>query len=154
MADDIKYKMRKNIGNPKYAITDSVLLSGLLRELSAMFSNNGLSISSYDLPPPSDPAHDEGSNRLILEELSYDRTVLVAEAVFMALALNSEQRAVYDVVVHSVCQRRSFVYFIAGHGGTGKTFLWRAILAKLRSQDHIVLAIASSEVAALLMPGG
>ena len=44
MADDIKYKMRKNIGNPKYAIPDSVLLSGVLRELAAMFSNNGLYI--------------------------------------------------------------------------------------------------------------
>ena len=154
MADDIKYKMRRNIGNPKYAIPDSVLLSGVLRELAAMFSNNGLSISSYDLPPLSDLAHNEGSNRLILEELSYDRPTLAAEAAAMALALNSEQRLIYDTVLSSVCQRQSFVYFIAGHGGTGKTFLWRAILAKLRSQDHIVLRVASSGVAALLMPGG
>jgi len=86
--------------------------------------------------------------------LSYDRPTLAAEAAAMALALNSEQRLIYDTVLSSVCQRQSFVYFIAGHGGTGKTFLWRAILAKLRSQDHIVLAVASSGVAALLMPGG
>ena len=154
MADDIKYKMRRNIGNPKYAIPDSVLLSGVLRELAAMFSNNGLSISSYDLPPLSDLAHNEGSNRLILEEMSYDRPTLAAEAAAIASALNSEQRLIYDTVLSSVCQRQSFVYFIAGHGGTGKTFLWRAILANLRSQDHIVLAVASSGVAALLMPGG
>jgi len=68
-----------------------------------MFSNNGLSISSYDLPPPSDLAHDEGSNRLIMEELSYDRIALAAEAASMALALNSDQWAIYDIVLHNVC---------------------------------------------------
>ena len=154
MADDIKYRMRKNICNPNYDVPDSILLSSLLKELSSMFSNNGLSISSYDLPTSSEIAHDESSNRLILEELSYDRSALAVEAASIALALNGDQRSIYDSVISSVCKRHSFVYFIAGHGGTGKTFLWRAILARLRSQDHIVLAVASSGVAALLMPGG
>ena len=154
MADDIKYRMRKNIGNPTYAVPDNVLLSGLLTELSSMFSNNGLSIASYDMPPSSELSHEQGSNRLILEELSYDRIALAAEAISMSSALNSDQQAVYAVVIRSVCQRQPFVYFVAGHGGTGKTFLWRTILAELRSKDYIVLAVASSGVATLLMPRG
>ena len=32
--------------------------------------------------------------------------------------------------------------------------MWRTILAKLSSLDHIVLAVASSGVASLLLPGG
>jgi hypothetical protein len=43
---------------------------------------------------------------------------------------------------------------VSGHGGTGKTFLWRTFIAKLRSKGMIVLAVASSGVAALLLLGG
>nr|GEV14731.1 DNA helicase [Tanacetum cinerariifolium] len=35
--------------------------------------------------------------------------------------------------------------FIYGHGGTGKTFLWKAITTALRSKEKIVLAVASSD---------
>jgi hypothetical protein len=43
---------------------------------------------------------------------------------------------------------------VCGHGGTGKTFLWNAIIAKLRSEKKIVLAVASLGVASLLLPRG
>jgi hypothetical protein len=45
-------------------------------------------------------------------------------------------------------------FFVCGHGGTGKTFLWNAIITKLRSNKKIVLAVASSGVASLLLPRG
>lgn len=45
-------------------------------------------------------------------------------------------------------------FFVSGHGGTGKTFLWNVIISKIRSADKIVLAIASSGVASLLLPKG
>ena len=44
--------------------------------------------------------------------------------------------------------------FVEGHGGTGKTFLWKAITTKLRSEGRIVLAVASCGIAALLLQGG
>ena len=40
-----------------------------------------------------------------------------------------------------------------GSGGTGKTYLWKTIIATLRSKGKIVLAIASSGIASLLLPG-
>ncbi|XP_050255276.1 uncharacterized protein LOC126701205 [Quercus robur] len=46
------------------------------------------------------------------------------------------------------------LYFVYGHGGTGKTYLWKTLIACLHSQGKIVLAIASSGIAALLLPGG
>jgi ATP-dependent DNA helicase PIF1 len=42
-------------------------------------------------------------------------------------------------------------FFIYGYGGTGKTFIWRAISAEIRSRGEIVLKIASSGIAALLI---
>jgi len=44
--------------------------------------------------------------------------------------------------------------FVDGYGGTGKTYLWRSITTKLRSEGKIVLAVASCAVAALLLQGG
>ena len=46
------------------------------------------------------------------------------------------------------------MFFIDGPGGTGKTFLYKALLANIRSRGLIALATASSGVAANNMPGG
>ena len=67
--------------------------------------------------------------------------------------LNSEQKQIYDVVLQSVYERTGQCFFVYGYGGTGKTFLWNAIISRLRSEKLIVLAVASSGVAALLLPG-
>jgi len=44
--------------------------------------------------------------------------------------------------------------FVEGYGGTGKTYLWKAITTKLRLEGKKVLAVASSGIAALLLQGG
>ena len=41
-----------------------------------------------------------------------------------------------------------------GPGGIGKTFLWRGLCSYLRAQSKIVLCVASSGIAALLLEGG
>ncbi|GJW36332.1 DNA helicase [Tanacetum coccineum] len=44
--------------------------------------------------------------------------------------------------------------FVYGHGGTGKTFLWKTVFSSLRYEGKIVLAVASSGIAYLLLPAG
>ena len=46
------------------------------------------------------------------------------------------------------------MFFVYGHGGTGKTYLYRTILVAVRSKGKIALAVASSGIVALLLPGG
>jgi len=46
------------------------------------------------------------------------------------------------------------VLFLDAQGETGKTFLIYRILAKIRSEDKIALATASSGIAAILLTGG
>ena len=41
-----------------------------------------------------------------------------------------------------------------GPGGTGKTYLYRALLARVRSTDGIAVATTTSGIAASIMPGG
>ena len=45
------------------------------------------------------------------------------------------------------------MFFVYGHGGTGKIYLYRTILAAIRSKGKIALAVTSSSIATLLLPG-
>ena len=45
-------------------------------------------------------------------------------------------------------------FFVYGHGGTGKTYLYRTILSGIRSKGKTALAVTSSGIAAFLLPGG
>jgi len=42
---------------------------------------------------------------------------------------------------------------VYGSGGTGETFIWTTILSRLRGQAKIVLTVASSRIASLLLLG-
>ncbi|PKK61479.1 hypothetical protein RhiirC2_635616, partial [Rhizophagus irregularis] len=65
-----------------------------------------------------------------------------------------EQYAIYNTVIQAVEQNSSEYLFVDGPGGTGKTFLYNTILAKVRSHGEIALPVASSGIAALLIIGG
>lgn len=54
----------------------------------------------------------------------------------------------------SVANQKGGVFFLHGYGGTGKTFMWRTLASALRSKHDIVLTVATSGIASLLLPGG
>uniref|UniRef100_A0A453ESA5 ATP-dependent DNA helicase n=1 Tax=Aegilops tauschii subsp. strangulata TaxID=200361 RepID=A0A453ESA5_AEGTS len=56
--------------------------------------------------------------------------------------------------IESVDRQRGGILFVDGPGGTGKTFLYMALLATVRGQGKIAVATATSGVAASIMPGG
>ncbi|XP_073034937.1 uncharacterized protein [Primulina eburnea] len=49
---------------------------------------------------------------------------------------------------------QSRLFFIDGPGGSGKTFLYRSMLAHLRKMGKIIIAVATSGIAATLLQGG
>ncbi|XP_022897839.1 ATP-dependent DNA helicase PIF4-like [Olea europaea var. sylvestris] len=63
-----------------------------------------------------------------------------------------------DVLANMILEETTNInvqYFsIGGPGGTGKTFLYKALVAVVRSRQLIALATVSSGVAASLMPAG
>ncbi|GAU37751.1 hypothetical protein TSUD_102670 [Trifolium subterraneum] len=54
-------------------------------------------------------------------------------------------------VVHN---QKGGVLFLHGYSGTGKTFMYRTLASALRAKHKIVVTIASSGIASLLLPGG
>jgi ATP-dependent DNA helicase PIF1 len=59
-------------------------------------------------------------------------------------SLNTEQFAAYKTIMSTIESLNGGVLFIDGPGGTGKTFLYRALLGTVRSQDKITIAMATS----------
>nr|GEY40100.1 hypothetical protein [Tanacetum cinerariifolium] len=68
--------------------------------------------------------------------------------------LNVDQKDAYDEIIRYVNNNDSGVFFIDGPGGTGKTYLYNALLAEVRSCGSVALATASSGAAANNFPGG
>ncbi|XP_057425900.1 uncharacterized protein LOC130719291 [Lotus japonicus] len=68
--------------------------------------------------------------------------------------MTAEQKGVYDSIMQSVLSDSGGFYFLYRYGGTGKTFVWNTLSAAIRSMGMIVLNVASSGIASLLLPGG
>ncbi|CAA0842066.1 Unknown protein [Striga hermonthica] len=75
------------------------------------------------------------------------RSVVPAGAIDADDLLFREETARID-------SKQKGAFFIDGPGGTGKSFLYRALLATIRSRGNIALATATSGIAASILPGG
>ncbi|WZZ78112.1 hypothetical protein YC2023_098684 [Brassica napus] len=116
-----------------------------LIELEQLLKENDQSLADYpDIPLPNNAILTEISNTVLRQELSYD----------IQQETESHQRTVYDAVLESVESQSGQLFFVYGPGGTGKTYLYRTLIAKLRSTSKVVIPVASSGFGALLLPGG
>ncbi|GJV32062.1 DNA helicase [Tanacetum coccineum] len=79
-----------------------------------------------------------------MEEKGYNRVELAKEVVILVPKLNSDQKNIYDIILGATTANQQELIFVYGHGGTGKTFLWKTLISALRSQGKIDLAVASS----------
>jgi hypothetical protein len=139
-----------------YQLTNNIvgdnLTNKLLRELRDLLILHGKFIKDYDLPAITIEATEgDGVPKMILEELSVQ---IPHEDIQSVEKLNSDQMFAFNTIMNVINHKERAVFFVDGPGGTGKTFLYRAIMAFLRSRGDIVLATASSGIAATLLPGG
>ncbi|KAD4586401.1 hypothetical protein E3N88_24002 [Mikania micrantha] len=148
MVDDIVH--REGI------INDEDQMQYVLYELELLLRSGSTSSSLVDfgLPLPKADALCLLRNKLLMEEKNYDRVKLASEHQLLQSRLTSQQRYIYDHVLTSLASNKQVLAFVYGHGGTGKTFLWKTIICALRSEGKIVLAVAASGLASLLLPSG
>ncbi|EOA12327.1 hypothetical protein CARUB_v10007922mg [Capsella rubella] len=106
------------------------------------------------MPRPDDSVINSNENRLIMDEKNYKRHEQKKDYNRLFGMLTEEQRRVYQEIIDSVNKNKGGMFFVHGFGGTGKTFLWSIIGADIRSKGNIVLNVASSGIAALLLEGG
>ncbi|XP_012841137.1 PREDICTED: uncharacterized protein LOC105961450 [Erythranthe guttata] len=124
-----------------------------LQSVNYFLESMGKKLESYDLPSaPVDTNHvTTNLSREIEDELSIE---IPSEDYEAEKKLNKEQQDAFKVILEFIHKGKAGMFFIDGPGGTGKTFLYRALLAHLRSRKKIAIATATSGVAAAIMPGG
>ncbi|GES86437.1 ATP-dependent DNA helicase PIF6-like [Rhizophagus clarus] len=83
-------------------------------------------------------------DQLIQEEISYNTTELESILQNNIPLLNTEQYNIYNTIIQAIEHNLSEYFYIDGSGGTGKTFLYNTILAKISSSGGIALSVASS----------
>jgi ATP-dependent DNA helicase PIF1 len=69
-------------------------------------------------------------------------------------SLNKGQLSAYHEIVDAVTNNLGRMFFVDGFGGSGKTYLWNALSYYFIAQGKIVVNVASSGIASLLLPGG
>nr|GEU71378.1 DNA helicase PIF1, ATP-dependent [Tanacetum cinerariifolium] len=126
--DDILHKKRLLFKYPELQLTTEQIQKYRLMEIQDLLNTNGRALSEFTDTPQPNPA--------------------------LLTSLNPRQRLIYEEVVASVHNKKGRFHFVYGPGGTGKTFLYKTIISRLRSELKIVLAVASSGIASLLLPGG
>lgn len=136
-------------------LTDDQKKNLALAEIENMLQNNGRSLHNFvSMPYPSDIVVEDVGQRLIVEELNYDRNEMSEYLDQCLSSITDEQRHAYDKIINAVYGNKGGFFFLYGYGGTGKTFVWKTLSASIRSRGDIVLNVASSGIAALLLPGG
>ncbi|XP_031131717.1 uncharacterized protein LOC116033103 [Ipomoea triloba] len=89
-----------------------------------------------NMPVMNEASHVHVENRLLWEELAYDRAREYEESQRLKEKLTEEQRAIYDAVINDIDSNNGGLFFV------------------YRAKGEIVINVASSEIASLLLPGG
>ncbi|KAE9384222.1 hypothetical protein BT96DRAFT_1100530, partial [Gymnopus androsaceus JB14] len=98
-----------------------------------------------------------GENRLIADQLNYNCDDERTMAEIRVAQLNQEQLSAYSTILHRVKDKEAVgnnLFFLDGPGGTGKTFVYITLCHALRGEGSVVLCVASTGIAALILPGG
>ncbi|GJW26396.1 ATP-dependent DNA helicase PIF1-like protein [Tanacetum coccineum] len=124
----------------------------VLTDISTILQSMGRSLSDFDLPNITADVHPYEFGCL---EVHDECSIVVQEEDILARhSLNTDQKNAYDTIMRHVDADSPSMLFIDGPGGIGKTFLYKYLLATIRSCGFIALATASSGAAANNMTGG
>jgi len=126
-----------------------------LHLLSIILEDAGKSLDIYHLPPVLGPWKEIiHANALIATELMYQPESEENNSVIHSAQANLGQQRAYNTIIQQIATDVSNSrFFIQGPAGTGKTFLYKCLCYFYRAQRKIVLCVASSGIAALLLPG-
>ena len=108
----------------------------VLIDIQKLLQSMQKDIKMYPLPDINDTydaSHD--IPREIFEETSIEAN---EDDVALSNTLNEEQRAAYDEIMSSIDTEHGGLFFVDGPGGTGKTYLYRALLATIRSRKKLL----------------
>ena len=136
-------------------ISDEDLKQLCLLEIDKLLRFNGKTLDDFEsMPKLSSVVVEVFDNVLLANELGYDQDEMLTKHGLYFSNLNEGQLSAYSQIVHSVESNSGGMFFVYGYGGTGKTYLWNPLSFRFRSEGKIVINVASSGIASLLLPSG
>jgi hypothetical protein len=124
----------------------------VLKDIDAIVSSMDKDIHDYGLPELDDQDDEHGyHNREVREHYSLGVNETDLRGV---QKLNTEQHSSYTEIIEHVINRKGRVFFGDGPRGTGKTFLYKCLIATIHSEGLIAVATTMSGITASIMPGG
>jgi hypothetical protein len=155
LAKDMQYRRRRILNIQTLQLSNSQKKAYALLEIEKIMRQAGKSMKDYpQIEMPSEDQLGEIRNRLMNEELNYDKDKHSDDHQRIYNNLNDCQKIAFHAIVESVDTSQGKLIFIEGHGDTCKTYLWKEITTKIQSEGNIVLDVASCAIAALLLGGG
>jgi len=139
--------LERNPHDPELAVKLTLI------DIDRNLRRQGSSLVDHGLPYVQDDTTELGREMLAFGENQQRAIVEEWEP-----KLSEDQRCVFQRIkslLHNPTRGESSrAIFLDGPGGYGKTSLIRVILAYVRSCNHVALAVASSGIAAGILPGG
>jgi len=109
-----------------FQITDLELHDFCLLVIEMFFVSNGRSLKEFVSLPQLDMSNSSFfQNTFIVKELNYDKEDMAKQHASMLESLNTEQVEFMKRSCHQSFYKKEGSFFLYGHGGTGKTFMWR-----------------------------
>jgi hypothetical protein len=153
ICDDLRHRLMTSVGR-EHPTEEDIYDFGLFL-LDKILQQSRRTLEEFPpMPTPQEDWDAQVENHYIAEQLSYDQNAARRKATERLAQLNEEQAHAYHYIIGSVEQQSGELFFLNGPGGTGKTFVYNTICHWVRSRGWIVLCVASSGIAALLLEGG
>jgi chromosomal replication initiation ATPase DnaA len=153
ICDDLRHVLETVLHFQNRNFTDDDVYDYGLYLLNKILIKSGKFLKNFP-PMPLHQQHWEdqiSDNELLHEQLDYDHAALQESVDRNSQSFNNEQCLAYNAAIDSVDNNLGKMLFIHSGGGGGKTFLCNTIAAKVRSEGHVALCVASSGIAALLL---
>ncbi|GJZ21434.1 DNA helicase [Tanacetum coccineum] len=154
MSEDIPITTSKSIHIKDLYMNDPELEGGVLYELEIILNTYSKTVKDFGLPSLSKRLLAALRNKELMEEKGYNQAELAKEVASLVPKLNSDRKLIYDIVFGALNKNKQELILVYGHGGTGKTFLWKTLISAPRLQGKIVLAVESLGIASLLLLAG
>ncbi|XP_019178829.1 PREDICTED: uncharacterized protein LOC109173962 [Ipomoea nil] len=101
LTEDAQFKIREQTGLGDLILSEDQKKNYALSEIQLLLTTMGKSLKDFpSMPFPDLQNLDRATNRLIQEELSYDRDAMKEENDNLVDQLTKEQKAIYDNVLH------------------------------------------------------
>ncbi|XP_026396034.1 uncharacterized protein LOC113290665 [Papaver somniferum] len=153
ICDDLHHVIKK-----KYGIlepTDEEIEDYGLYLIDKLLREGGKEMAHFcSMPKSKINWDDEYGNRYTCEHMQMMADIDKKQFEKNIANLNEEQLAAFKAITDSVERREGSKFFLNGSAGTGKTFVYNTIAASCRLKGDIVLTVASSGIASLLLEGG